>query len=104
MLERHALMEERLTAMIAKRTGKDPRKDPTRRSSRSSPGCSMGTAFNVSFDQRPKDVGTMSTTCSSGSDRWSPHDPSAPSTRPARGGIIPGVQLPATAPWGGIAA
>lgn len=59
MLERHALMGDRLTAMIAKRTGKDPRKDPTPALLALVARVLMGTAFNVWFDRRPKDVGKM---------------------------------------------
>jgi AcrR family transcriptional regulator len=59
MLERHARMEERLTALLAARTGTDPRKDPTPALLAFLTRALLDTAFNVWFDQRPKDVGVM---------------------------------------------
>ena len=59
MLERHARLEERLAAAIAERTGADPRRDPTPALLAFLARALMDTAFNVWFDQRPKDVGAM---------------------------------------------
>jgi AcrR family transcriptional regulator len=59
MLERHARMEERLTALIAARTGADPRRDPAPALLAFVARALMDAAFNVWFDQRPDDVGAM---------------------------------------------
>ncbi len=59
MMERHARMEERLAAMLAGRLGADPRKDPTPALLAFLTRALMDTAFNVWFDQHPKDVGGM---------------------------------------------
>jgi len=59
MLERHARMEERLAALIAERTGADPRRDPTPALLAFVTRALMDTAFNVWFDQRPQDAGAM---------------------------------------------
>ena len=59
MLERHARLEERLAVLIAERTGADPRRDPTPALLAFLARALMDTAFNVWFDQRPKDVGAM---------------------------------------------
>jgi AcrR family transcriptional regulator len=59
MLERHARMEERLAALIAERTGTDTRRDPTPALLAFVTSALVDTAFNVWFDQRPKDVGVM---------------------------------------------
>jgi AcrR family transcriptional regulator len=59
MLERHARMEERLAAAIAERTGANPRKDPTPALVAFVARALMDTAFNVWFDQRPRNVGAM---------------------------------------------
>ncbi len=59
MLERHARMEERLAALIAERTGADPRRDPTPALLAFVTRALMDTAFNVWFDQHPEDVGAM---------------------------------------------
>ena len=59
MLERHARMEERLAALLARRLGKDPRKDSTPALLAFVARALLDTAFNVWFDQHPKDVGRM---------------------------------------------
>ena len=59
MLERHARLEERLCVLIALRTGADPRRDPTPALLAFLARALLDTAFNVWFDQRPKDVGAM---------------------------------------------
>jgi AcrR family transcriptional regulator len=59
MLERHARMEERLAALVARRTGANPRKDPTPALLAFVARALMDTAFNVWFDQKPRDVGAM---------------------------------------------
>lgn len=59
MLERHARMEERLALLIAERTGVDPRRDPTPALLAFITRALVDTAFNVWFDQRPKDAGAM---------------------------------------------
>jgi len=59
MLERHARMEERLASLIAERTGADPLRDPTPALLAFVSRALMDTAFNVWFDQRPRDVGAM---------------------------------------------
>ncbi len=59
MLERHARMEERLAALVAERTGADRRKDPTPALLAFVTRALLDTAFNVWYDQRPRDVGAM---------------------------------------------
>jgi AcrR family transcriptional regulator len=59
MLERHARMEERLAALLAERTGTDPRRDPTPALLAFVTRALLDTAFNVWYDQRPRDVGAM---------------------------------------------
>jgi AcrR family transcriptional regulator len=59
MLERHARLEERLAVLIAERTGADRRRDPTPALLAFLARALLDTAFNVWFDQRPKDVGAM---------------------------------------------
>lgn len=59
MLERHARMEERLAGLMARRLGKDPRKDSTPALMAFVTRALLDTAFNVWFDQHPKDVGAM---------------------------------------------
>jgi AcrR family transcriptional regulator len=59
MMERHARMEERLAALLAARTGADPRRDPTPALLAFVARALMDTAFNVWFDQRPADTGAM---------------------------------------------
>jgi len=59
MLERHARMEERLAILLADRTETDPRKDPTPALLAFLTRALLDTAFNVWFDQHPKDVGAM---------------------------------------------
>lgn len=59
MLERHARMEERLAVLLAKRLGADLRKDPTPALLAFVTRALMDTAFNVWFDQRPRDPGAM---------------------------------------------
>jgi AcrR family transcriptional regulator len=59
MLERHARLEERLAVLIAERTGADPRRDPTPALLAFLARALMDTAFNVWFDQQPRDVGAM---------------------------------------------
>jgi AcrR family transcriptional regulator len=59
MLERHARMEERLAAILARRLGTDPRRDPTPALLAFVTRAIMDTAFNVWFDQRPRDPGAM---------------------------------------------
>ena len=59
MLERHARMEERLAALLAERTGADRRKDPTPALLAFVTRALLDTAFNVWYDQRPRDVGAM---------------------------------------------
>jgi AcrR family transcriptional regulator len=59
MLERHARLEERLAVLIAERTGADPRRDPTPALLAFLARALMDTAFNVWYDQRPRDVGAM---------------------------------------------
>jgi AcrR family transcriptional regulator len=58
-LERHARMEERLAALIARRTGTNLLKDPTPALLAFVARALMDTAFNVWYDQRPKDAGAM---------------------------------------------
>lgn len=59
MLERHARMEERLAALVARRTGVSLRKDPTPALVGFVARALMDAAFNVWFDQRPADVRAM---------------------------------------------
>jgi AcrR family transcriptional regulator len=59
MLERHARLEERLAELIAARTGADVRRDPTPALLAFLARALLDTAFNVWFDQRPRDVGAM---------------------------------------------
>jgi AcrR family transcriptional regulator len=59
LLERHARLEERLALLIAKRTGTDVRRDPTPALLAFLARALMDTAFNVWYDQRPRDVGAM---------------------------------------------
>jgi AcrR family transcriptional regulator len=59
MLERHARMEERLATLLAERTGADPRKDPTPVLLAFVTRALLDTAFNVWFDLKPRDAGTM---------------------------------------------
>jgi AcrR family transcriptional regulator len=59
MLERHARMEERLARLMARRLGTDPRKDPTPALLAFVARALLDTAFNVWFDQKPRDAGAM---------------------------------------------
>jgi len=59
MLERHARMEERLADLLAERTGADRRRDPTPALLAFVTRALLDTAFNVWYDQRPRDVGEM---------------------------------------------
>jgi AcrR family transcriptional regulator len=59
MLERHARMEERLAALFAEREGVDSRKDPTPALLAFLTRALVDTAFNVWYDQKPKDAGAM---------------------------------------------
>jgi hypothetical protein len=59
MLERHARMEERLAHLLAQRTGADRRRDPTPALLAFVTRALLDTAFNVWYDQRPRDVGAM---------------------------------------------
>jgi AcrR family transcriptional regulator len=59
LLERHARLEERLALLIAVRTGADLRRDPTPALLAFLARALMDTAFNVWYDQRPRDVGAM---------------------------------------------
>jgi AcrR family transcriptional regulator len=59
LLERHARLEERLAVLIAVRTGVDRRRDPTPALLAFLARALMDTAFNVWYDQRPRDVGAM---------------------------------------------
>jgi AcrR family transcriptional regulator len=59
MLERHSRMEERLAALLAERMGTDAREDPTPALLAFVARALVDTAFNVWFDQRPRDVGAM---------------------------------------------
>jgi len=52
-------MEERLAVLITERTGADPGKDPTPALLAFVTRALVDTAFNVWYDQRPVDVGTM---------------------------------------------
>lgn len=59
MLERHARMEERLAGLIGRRLGKDPRKDATPALLAFVTRALLDTAFNVWYDQQPRDLGAM---------------------------------------------
>jgi AcrR family transcriptional regulator len=59
LLERHARLEERLALLIAVRTGADLRRDPTPALLAFLARALMDTAFNVWYDQRPRNVGAM---------------------------------------------
>jgi len=59
MLERHARMEERLAALLAERMGTSAREDPTPALLAFVTRALVDTAFNVWYDQRPRDVGAM---------------------------------------------
>jgi AcrR family transcriptional regulator len=59
MLERHARMEERLGTLLARRMRADRGKDPTPALLAFVTRALMDTAFNVWYDQRPRDVGAM---------------------------------------------
>jgi AcrR family transcriptional regulator len=56
MLERHALMEERLATLLADRLGADPTKDSTPALLAFVARAMMDTAFNVWYDQGRKDI------------------------------------------------
>jgi hypothetical protein len=56
MLERHALMEERLAIQLADRLGADPSKDSTPALLAFIARAMMDTAFNVWYDQGRTDV------------------------------------------------
>ena len=59
LLERHARLEERLAVLIAVRTGADLRRDPTPALLAFLARALMDTAWNVWYDQRPRNVGAM---------------------------------------------
>ena len=59
MLERHARLEERLAVLIAARYGADPRRDPHPALLAFLARALLDTAWNVWYDQRPRDVGAM---------------------------------------------
>ena len=59
MLERHARLEERLAVLIAVRTGADARRDPTPALLAFLARALMDTAWNVWYDQRPRNVEAM---------------------------------------------
>ena len=59
MLERHARLEERLAVLIAVRTEVDPLRDPTPALLAFLARALMDTAWNVWYDQRPRNVGAM---------------------------------------------
>jgi len=59
MLERHARMEERLAALVARRTGANRRKDPTPALVAFVARALMDSAFNVWYDQRRSDVAAL---------------------------------------------
>jgi AcrR family transcriptional regulator len=59
LLERHARMEERLAALLARRSGADPATDPTPALLAFVTRALLDTAFNVWYDQKPRDVGAM---------------------------------------------
>ncbi len=56
MLERHALMEERLATLLADRLDADPTKDSTPALLAFTARAMMDTAFNVWYDQGRKDI------------------------------------------------
>jgi AcrR family transcriptional regulator len=59
MLERHARMEERLADLLARRTRAGRRSDPTPALLAFVTRALLDTAFNVWYDQRPRDVEAM---------------------------------------------
>ena len=59
MMERHALMEERLAAQIAERLGADPAKDSAPALLAFVARAMLDTAFNVWYDQGKKDVAAL---------------------------------------------
>ena len=59
LLERHARLEERLALLIAARSGADLRRDPTPALLAFLARALIDTAFNVWYDQRPRNVGAM---------------------------------------------
>ncbi len=59
MLERHARMEERLAVLVAARTRTDLTRNPTPALIAFMARALMDTAFNVWFDQRPRNLGAM---------------------------------------------
>jgi AcrR family transcriptional regulator len=59
MMERHALMEERLAAQLADRLGSDVTKDSTPTLLAFIARAMMDTAFNVWYDQGRKDVASL---------------------------------------------
>jgi len=59
MLERHARMEERLAVLLARRMGANRRTDPTPALLAFVTRALLDAAFNVWYDQRPRDVGAM---------------------------------------------
>jgi AcrR family transcriptional regulator len=59
MLERHARLEERLALLIAVRSGADLRRDPTPALLAFLARALLDTAWNVWYDQRPRNVGAM---------------------------------------------
>ena len=59
MMERHALMEERLAAQLADRLGADPTKDSAPALLAFIARAMLDTAFNVWYDQGKKDVGAL---------------------------------------------
>jgi AcrR family transcriptional regulator len=59
MMERHALMEERLAAQLADRLGSDVTKDSTPALLAFIARAMMDTAFNVWYDQGRKDVASL---------------------------------------------
>jgi AcrR family transcriptional regulator len=61
MMERHALMEERLAAQLADRLGADTRQDSTPALLAFVARAMMDTAFNVWYDQGRKDVAALVT-------------------------------------------
>ncbi len=59
MMERHALMEERLAAQLAERLGADPAKDSAPALLAFVARAMLDTAFNVWYDQGKKDVAAL---------------------------------------------
>jgi hypothetical protein len=59
MMERHALMEERLAAQLAERLGADPAKDSAPALLAFVARAMMDAAFNVWYDQGRKDVAAL---------------------------------------------